>query len=316
MPLPNALRNRFLTEPRWIDSALIAKPGRRGTEFIGLSADFAAAIRTAKEDLLSQEVREQRRALRLAWSAVAALIVLMTAAAWQWQVAEGERALAEAQTREVQHQRNNVLAELAAVERSRDDWDSALRLSVHAVRLGLSLDQRTMPASQVNAELTATVSQCGWRLVLSGHVLPVRSAAFSPDGSRVVTASADGTARIWDAATAKETAVLRGHLSQVWSAAFSPDGSRIVTASLDKTARIWDVATTKEIAVLRGHEGEVSSAAFSPDGTRIVTASNDKTERDLGCRDDEGDRGAARARQFCLVGRVQSRRLAHRHGVL
>ena len=66
------------------------------------------------------------------------------------------------------------------------------------------------------------------------------SAAFSPDGSRIVTASEDKTARIWDAATAKEIAVLRGHESSVTSAAFSPDGSRIVTASEDKTARIWD----------------------------------------------------------------------------
>ena len=68
----------------------------------------------------------------------------------------------------------------------------------------------------------------------------MRSAAFSPDGSRIVTASEDKTARIWDAASAKEIAVLRGHDNYVNSAAFSPDGSRIVTASGDKTARIWD----------------------------------------------------------------------------
>jgi len=69
----------------------------------------------------------------------------------------------------------------------------------------------------------------------------VDSAAFSPDGSRIVTASWDKTARIWDAASAKEVAVLRGHENIVSSAAFSPDGSRIVTASEDETARIWDV---------------------------------------------------------------------------
>jgi WD40 repeat protein len=68
----------------------------------------------------------------------------------------------------------------------------------------------------------------------------VTSAAFSPDGSRIVTASFDKTVRIWDAATAKEIAVLRGHEGRLFSAAFSPDGSRIVTASSDKTARIWD----------------------------------------------------------------------------
>jgi WD40 repeat protein len=59
-------------------------------------------------------------------------------------------------------------------------------------------------------------------------------------GSRIVTASEDETARIWNAATAKEIAVLRGHEHFVHSAAFSPDGSRIVTASADKTARVWD----------------------------------------------------------------------------
>jgi WD40 repeat protein len=66
------------------------------------------------------------------------------------------------------------------------------------------------------------------------------SAACSPNGARIVTASLDITTRIWDAASAKEIAVLRGHTGSVTSAAFSPDGSRIVTASQDKTARIWD----------------------------------------------------------------------------
>ena len=66
------------------------------------------------------------------------------------------------------------------------------------------------------------------------------SAAFSPDGTSIVTASRDKTARLWDGATAKEIAVLRGHNNFVTSAAFSPDGSRIVTASDDKTVRLWD----------------------------------------------------------------------------
>ena len=66
------------------------------------------------------------------------------------------------------------------------------------------------------------------------------TAAFSPDGLRIVTAGGK-TARIWDAATGKEITVQRGHVAWLNSAAFSPDGSRIVTASHDKTARIWDV---------------------------------------------------------------------------
>jgi len=67
------------------------------------------------------------------------------------------------------------------------------------------------------------------------------SAAFSPDGSHIVTASTDGTERIWDAGTAKETALLGGYEASVNSVAFSPEGSSILTASSDTTARIWDV---------------------------------------------------------------------------
>ena len=58
------------------------------------------------------------------------------------------------------------------------------------------------------------------------------SAAFSPDGQRIVTASRDKTARLWDAASGKPIGdPLKGHDGGVVSAAFSPDGKRIVTAS-------------------------------------------------------------------------------------
>ena len=74
------------------------------------------------------------------------------------------------------------------------------------------------------------------------------SAAFSPDGKRIVTASWDKTARIWDAATGKPIGEpLKATKDWVNSAAFSPDGKRIVTASVDKTARIWDAVSGKAI---------------------------------------------------------------------
>src|SRR6202034_4225986 len=92
----------------------------------------------------------------------------------------------------------------------------------------------------------------------------VRSAAFSPDGKRIVTASNDKTARIWDAASGQQLMMLSGHQDVVASAAFSPDGTRIVTASYDKTARVWDAATGKQLAVLTGHDGGVWRAEFRP----------------------------------------------------
>jgi WD40 repeat protein len=67
----------------------------------------------------------------------------------------------------------------------------------------------------------------------------VNSACFSPDGARILTASEDRMARIWDAAGGKELAVLRGHQSAVLAAAFSAGGRRAVTGSKDNTARLW-----------------------------------------------------------------------------
>ncbi|MBI4612351.1 MAG: hypothetical protein HY720_01950, partial [Planctomycetes bacterium] len=101
--------------------------------------------------------------------------------------------------------------------------------------------------------------------------------AFSPDGTRLATASCDNTARRWTA-DGKPIAVLEGHADAVISVAFSPDGTRLATASVDKTARLWS-AEGKPIAVLEGHTDSVSEVAFSPDGTRLATASADNTAR-------------------------------------
>ncbi|WP_437720548.1 nSTAND1 domain-containing NTPase [Sorangium sp. So ce861] len=111
------------------------------------------------------------------------------------------------------------------------------------------------------------------------HPDGVLDADYSPDGRRIVTASWDRTARVWNADGSGEPIVLRGHTEQVNSAAFSPDGKRIVTASWDRTARVWNADGTGEPIVLRGHEDWIYSAAFSPDGKRIVTASWDGTAR-------------------------------------
>ena len=113
---------------------------------------------------------------------------------------------------------------------------------------------------------------------LEGHADAVNSAAFSPDGQRIITTSADGTARVWNAASGQQVAQLGGHAA-VNSAAFSPDGQRILTAGRDNIARVWNAAGGQQMATLKGHIDQVNSAAFSPDGQRIVTTSDDKTAR-------------------------------------
>lgn len=105
---------------------------------------------------------------------------------------------------------------------------------------------------------------------LKGHTGQVRSAVFSPDGRRIVTASDDETARIWDAATGAQLAEITGHTSYVWAAAFNSDGSRILTASSDNTARIWDSATGAPVSEREALPVASCGAVFSPNGSRVV----------------------------------------------
>jgi len=79
--------------------------------------------------------------------------------------------------------------------------------------------------------------------VLNGHTETVYTAAFSPNGTRIVSGSGDKSVRVWDASTGAELKVLNGHSSYVYSVAFSPDGTRIVSGSYDNSVRVWDAST-------------------------------------------------------------------------
>jgi WD40 repeat protein len=122
-----------------------------------------------------------------------------------------------------------------------------------------------------------------------GHEGLILGVDWSPDNAHIVTASTDGTVRVWDVATGAESLVLvkPGANEElhgfgpdtVWSVDWSPDGKRIVTAYGDGTAQIWRATTGKRLHSLVGHTEAVISAVWSPDGTRIATASEDQTAR-------------------------------------
>ena len=97
--LPEVLKARFAAEPKWVDlRSYRDRPDPRDGKFIEAGADFAAAIHgLPKEDLLSQELRQQRRALSIATSAAAGLLLLAGAAIWQWQAALAAQRLAQEQ---------------------------------------------------------------------------------------------------------------------------------------------------------------------------------------------------------------------------
>ena len=137
------------------------------------------------------------------------------------------------------------------------------------------------------------------------------SAAFSPDGERVVTASEDRDGA--DLGRRERRASSRfsaGTRSWVQSAAFSPDGERVVTASDDRRRGSGTPRAARQLVTLRGHEDCVKSAAFSPDGERVVTASDDGTARIWDAESGAQLDDPARAQRLGLQRRLQPRRRA------
>ena len=111
------------------------------------------------------------------------------------------------------------------------------------------------------------------------HGAAVGSAGFSPDGSRIVTATGAGTARVWDTRTWQPVGATLQHGDRINSAVFSADGTRLVTASDDRTARVWDARTGQSVGAPLQHADRINSAVFSADGIRVATASEDRTAR-------------------------------------
>ena len=62
---------------------------------------------------------------------------------------------------------------------------------------------------------------------------------FNPQGTVLLSASADKTARTWNTTTGKVIQVLEGHTDEIFSCAFNYDGNKIITGSKDNTCRVW-----------------------------------------------------------------------------
>lgn len=110
-------------------------------------------------------------------------------------------------------------------------------------------------------------------------LLIVYSVPWSGDGTRLASANADGTVRVFDAASGEQMLRFDGHTDDVIGAQWSPDDARLLTVNANGAARVWSAETGDLLLTLAGHEGIAYDALWSPDGERIVTGGTDGTLR-------------------------------------
>jgi Tol biopolymer transport system component len=123
--------------------------------------------------------------------------------------------------------------------------------------------------AKMQADATATQATRTADATAQAPFAILMSANYSPNGKRIVTASLNGTARVWDAENGQQLLVLQ-HQGAVNVALFSPDGQRIVSADQSPGVYVWDAGTGNKLLMLNG-SGVGYNAALSPDGKQIVT---------------------------------------------
>lgn len=117
----------------------------------------------------------------------------------------------------------------------------------------------------------AKVEQSQCLRTLEGHGGTVNAAAVLPDGNRLLSASDDGTLKLWELSSGQCWRTFRGHRGAVNAIALLPDGRRAVSAGEDRTLRVWDLETGRCLRVLEAHKAAVNAVAVSPDGQRAVS---------------------------------------------
>jgi WD40 repeat protein len=110
----------------------------------------------------------------------------------------------------------------------------------------------------------------------TGHSSGINSLAFSPDNSKILSGSTDGTAKLWDIQNKKLIQTFKED-DVISSVAFSPNGENIITGSWSNNATLWNTTSGEKIRRFLGHTDRVNCLAFSPDGSQIITGSDDNT---------------------------------------
>ena len=225
-------------------------------------------------------------------TAAAVLTVFACFSGYQWLTAanalvaaDKERIAAEQAglraTRERDAARRSQSTYLAEFARGSHQEGDLLRSTLLAVE-ALPDEKRgqSRPLVRAAEDLIATnYYQMATQRSLVTHATLISALRLVPGRRQALTASHDGTARLWDLDTLQPVLQMAGHLGPIVAADVSKDGKLIATASYDTTARIWDARTGRLLQTLVGHGGRVLDIALGANGRIAATGSADGTAR-------------------------------------
>jgi WD40 repeat protein/serine/threonine protein kinase/two-component SAPR family response regulator len=173
-------------------------------------------------------------------------------------------------------------------------WDAQTGESLQTIEIGQSIQDHVVSPDgrwvALSTSLDTSIQIWGMvsslsdetlepTITLTGHESPIFLLAFSPDGTKLASASRDGSARVWDVTSGQELVVLH-HGERVRSLAFHPVGDRLLTGDFGGNVRVWDVTpqgSTERLALAT--HSEVKTAAYSTDGSLLVTGGWDNLGR-------------------------------------
>jgi WD40 repeat protein/DNA-binding SARP family transcriptional activator/energy-coupling factor transporter ATP-binding protein EcfA2 len=229
---------------------------------LGLSGDEREFLAASRDHARRGRVARRRRVAIVIGALVLALVVI-TVVALQ----------AVSERRDADRQRNLAVSRSLALQSEKmvaSDPELAVSLALWA------LD--TAPTKEAGVALRQAVPAFHPYTTPRARSLDAATAAYSPDGTRVVTGGKGGTATVWDAAAGREQARLAARRGPVQAARWAPAGDRIVLGFGDGTVVLTDGSLRAPKTLLQA-DGTVSAVAFSADGRRVAAALSDGTVR-------------------------------------